>query len=79
MMKFLIHFCLCNYLNEFKLVLVKRAVLKYLAKYPKMVHFDGNPIFRSNPISRFRLIPIWILDMVKSGLIFSELMNGEFL
>ena len=57
---------------EIKLILVKRAVLKQLARYPKMVHFDENPIFRSDPISRFRLITIWILDMVKSGLIFSD-------
>ena len=57
---------------EIKLILVKRAVLKQVARYPKMVHFDENPIFRSDPISRFRLITIWILDMVKSGLIFSD-------
>ena len=67
----LIHFCWW-YCNWNKLILVKRAVLKQLARYPKKVHFDENPIFRSDPISRFRLITIWILDMVKSGLIFSD-------
>ena len=64
--------CVGDTVIEIKLILVKRAVLKQLARYPKMVHFDENPIFRSDPISRFRLITIWILDMVKSGLIFSD-------
>ena len=67
----LIHFCWWYY-NWNKINFGEKGGSKHLAKYPKMVHFDENPIFRSDPISRFRLITIWILDMVKSGLIFSD-------
>ena len=52
--------------------LVGKGGSKTFLEVPKMVHFDENPIFRSDPISRLRLISIWILDMVKSMIIFSD-------
>lgn len=52
--------------------LVEKGGSKTFLDVPKIVHFDENPIFRSDPISRFRLISIWILDMVKSMIIFSD-------